>query len=535
MRNRLRAFRPRLWMVSWVLLAVLAMLILLPLANMFLQMNGKNIADVLGRKDLTQALGNSMVASLLTTVISLIVAYCLAWTMERTCIPGKKLLRVLIVMPMLIPSVSIGMGVVLLGGNNGLLTNLLGIQGGGIYGLSGIVWGSVMYSLPPAFVMMENVLRYEDSAPYEAAAVLGIPRWRQFTGITLPYLKKPLITMAFSVFTLSFTDYGVPLMVGGKFKTLPMVMYQKVIGQLKFGEGCVYGAILLIPAVISFVLDMANRNSGGSANRRLFAITPDRRRDIPALIGTAVCALAGILPILSFVILAFVGGYHSGASFSFRNFSSAFSMGGGNYLLNSVLIAAMASAAGVCLCVLTAYFTARTPMKAGRYLHLIAMSTGAVPGVVLGLAYVLLFRNSFLYGTVLILVMVNIVHFFASPYLMIYTSFSKLSENLESVAATLKISRLRLLTGVILPQCADTIKEMVSYFFVNCMMTISAVSFLANTGNKPIALMINQFEAQSQMGAAAVVSLLILVVNLIVKTWMTPRTAGAGAAEHHEK
>ena len=130
----------------------------------------------------------------------------------------------------------------------------------------------------------------------------------------------------------------------------------------------------------------------------------------------------------------------------------------------------------------------------------------------------LFFKGSFLSGTLIILVMVNIVHFFSSPYLMMYNAFSKINENLETVAATLKISRFRLLVDILLPKCAKTIGEMVSYFFVNCMMTISAVSFLANTANKPIALMINQFEAQAQMESAAVVSLLILAINMIVKT-----------------
>ncbi len=65
--------------------------------------------------------------------------------------------------------------------------------------------------------------------------------------------------------------------------------------------------------------------------------------------------------------------------------------------------------------------------------------------------------------------------------------------------------------------CRSTVKEMLSFFFVNSMMTISAVSFLANTSNKPIALMIKQFEAQSQMKSAAVVSIMILLINLLSK------------------
>jgi iron(III) transport system permease protein len=105
----------------------------------------------------------------------------------------------------------------------------------------------------------------------------------------------------------------------------------------------------------------------------------------------------------------------------------------------------------------------------------------------------------------------------ASPYLMIYNSLSKINENLEPIAQTMRISRYHMIKDVFIPQCKGTIIEMLSYFFVNCMITISAVSFLATTSNKPISLMINQFEAQSQLECAAVVSLLILGANLIVK------------------
>ena len=74
-----------------------------------------------------------------------------------------------------------------------------------------------------------------------------------------------------------------------------------------------------------------------------------------------------------------------------------------------------------------------------------------------------------------------------------------------------------MIRDVFLPQSFGTLLEMFSYLFVNCMMTISAVSFLASTDTRPISLMINQFEQQMQYEYAAVVSLAILAVNLILK------------------
>ena len=156
--------------------------------------------------------------------------------------------------------------------------------------------------------------------------------------------------------------------------------------------------------------------------------------------------------------------------------------------------------------------------KASKFLHLSAITSAAIPGVVLGLSYVLVFKGSVIYGTIIILVMINIIHFIASPYLMIYNSLSKLNENLENVGHILGLSRGKMIKDVFIPQCKGTLLEMFAYFAVNCMMTISAVSFLATTSNKPIALMINQFEAQRQLECAAIVSIMILLVNLLVKS-----------------
>ena len=93
--------------------------------------------------------------------------------------------------------------------------------------------------------------------------------------------------------------------------------------------------------------------------------------------------------------------------------------------------------------------------------------------------------------------MVNLAHFFTSPYVMMYNSLTKINENLEAVGHTLGISRLRMIKDVFLPQSKATILEMISYFFINSMITISAVSFLATTSTRPVSLMINQFEAQA--------------------------------------
>ena len=492
-------------------------MVFIPLIRMFSYMDMDSIRRVVSSPVFGEAVLHSLVSALLGTVITVTIAFLLALCIERTNIRLKGLFAIIFVLPMLLPSISHGMGLVILLGNNGLLTRLLGLQGN-VYGLQGIVAGSVLYAFPVAYLMLADVLHYEDGSAYEAARVLGIGKFRQFTAIMLPFLRKPLISVVFAIFTLIITDYGVPLMVGGKYTTIATVMYQEVIGQLDFGKGAVYGTVLLVPAVIAFVIDVLNKDRGNSGfvTKRCEVF----RNKVVNAVSYGWCTLISaltLLPLVSFVVLAFTTDYPNDLTFSLDNMVKAFDLRAGEYYINSVLIALCAAIIGVCVSFMTAYLSARMKSKLSRFLHLSSMTSAAIPGMVLGLSYVLVFNKTPIYGTIIVLILVNMVHFIASPYLMIYNSLSKINENLEGVAHTMGIKRALLIRDVLIPQCKYTLLEMGSYFFVNCMMTISAVSFLANTINKPIALMINQFEAQAQMEYAAVVSLMILVVNIAVK------------------
>lgn len=499
------------------LIVILFVLIILPIIRMFIFIDHDSIVDVMNSPLFLRALQNSFVSASLVTIITLSIALVLAWCIQRTRIRFKGIVSIVLVLPMLIPTISHGMGLVILFGNNGVLKNLLDLDFS-IYGMWGVIAGSVMYAFPLAFLMIDNVMKYEDNSPYEAAQVLGIPRWRQLISITLPYLRKPLISIVFAVFTWIVTDYGVPLMVGGKFTTLPVLLYQEVIGQLNFGRGSVYGVILLIPALIAFVIDVVNRDKGNAVYViKRFELSKNRIRDVFSYLFCGLVTLIVAMPIFAFGLLAFTKKYPADMTATFNNIIKTLNQNGGRYFLNSIIIATFVSLIGVALAFVSAYATARMRSTVSKYLHLIALTSMAIPGVVLGLSYVLVFKGSIIYGTIGILIMVNLAHFFTSPYVMMYNSLTKINENLEAVGHTLGISRLRMIKDVFLPQSKATILEMISYFFINSMITISAVSFLATTSTRPVSLMINQFEAQVQLECAAVVSLAILFVNVLIK------------------
>lgn len=504
---------------KYLLLAYLLVSIVLPVGFLFARINGETVGDVFSSAQFFPMLKNSVITTLIATAISISLSFALAWLLNRSNIKFKSLFVVLFTLPMLIPSISHGMGLVFLFGDNGIITNTFGINIG-LYGYTGIVMGSVLYSFPVSFLMFNDSFQYEDFTIYEAASVLGMSKFRQFLSITIPSMRRTIVSAILAVFTMVFTDYGVSLMTGGTDVTLPVYMYNEVIGGMNFSGGAVIGVVLLLPAMVAFIMDLKNSgiNASGSTVTKKFLIEKNVKRDVAVYVIFAIVLLLLCLPIFAFALLSFVKQYPVDMSFSFDTVKKLFASGLGQYFINSLAVALLTSLLGTCLSYFSAYITSRSKKSLPNgVLHFISMLSLAVPGIVLGLSFVLTFKSMPLYGTIFILVIVNIAHFFSSPYLLAYNSLSKFNPNLEDVADTLGISRMKLLFSVYIPGTKATIVEMYSYFFVNAMITISAVSFLINFRTTPLSLLIPELESQSFIEGTALVSLMILVINVLEK------------------
>lgn len=337
--------------------------VLYPLCTLLIRLKDADLNKIFSNPLVGSSVLHSVLVSLTATIISVTLAFIIAWCMSRTRAKLKPLFRVLLTLPMLVPSISHGMGLVILFGSNGKITRFLGLSQG-IYGFWGIVVGSVMYSFPVAYLMIYDILQYENAAPYEAAAVLGIPKANRLTAITLPYLRKPLLNVVFATFTMIVTDYGVPIMVGGTYKTLPVLMYEEVIGRLDFNQGAVFGTMLLIPAVLAFFADMFCKNRANSVVTKPFLIQKSPLRDALSTVFLAIVSALVVYPIISFIQLTFAQKYPTDMSFTMHNIESTVAKGAMNYLGNSIFIAFTVSILGTVIAFVSAYLTSRSHRKA---------------------------------------------------------------------------------------------------------------------------------------------------------------------------
>lgn len=500
---------------------IIVLFCLFPLITLLMNISGEDIKFILNDNNFYDALFNSFIYTFISSLITVILALIVGYFLNRSNIKHKSLFVLLFTIPMLIPTISVGLGIRVLFGTNGFMDQLFTFDKD-MLGLPGLILGSVIVSFPPTFLILYDALRYEDKNPYDAASIMGIGSFSTFFKLTLPYIKKPLITAFFASFTLIFSDYGIPMEVAGKVETLPMYLYEQIISVFKYGRGAFVGLFLLMPALISFIVDIFCKDNNSEENHNALIKKSKRFNTISVVVCIAIVCFLSV-PTVSFTSLAFMKGYPSNISFSMDNLSNIFKNTYGvgllKYIINSITIAILTGIIGTIMAFLTAYFSTRIEGKMGRILHFISISSIAIPGIVLGVGYIFLFKNTngWFYGTMIILILVNVAHFFGSPYIMARNCFSKMNKEYEIVGESLGINRTKIFVQVLIPNSIGTIIEMFSYFFLNSMITISAVAFLCTYKNQPLSILITTFEKTGNYEMQAVVSLSILLINIIFK------------------
>lgn len=487
--------------------------------------------EVLTGKTTQTAIKNSFVITTISAIFATVAAFFYAYLVEiKMQRKYRKICRFWAVLPMLVPSISHGIVIVYLFGKMGIFTRLTGLALP-IYGPLGIVMGSFFYAFPTAFLVFSQALSSLDQKLFENADILGASRIRQFVDIILPLMKYSIFS-AFSVcFTMIFTDYGIPLSVGGTYSILPLLFYKNVIGLLDFSKGAIFSTILLVPALAVYALDVGyfgKRQAALSGNIKMMPprVVPFYQKVI--FLGTTAVIT---VPIVIIVLAPFITGWPYNPKITLEYFRQVFQVGRlGSLLLNSLIIAFLTSAVGTLLSFATGYIYTRVP-TANRSLkkanHALYMLTLAVPGLALGLAFALFYKGTFIYNTLAIMIMVNVIHFFGSPYMMMNSHFKLLNPGLEAVCTTLGGKWYNIIFDIIVPTGKKVITDVFVYFFTNTMITISAISLLYTSKTTTLALKITAYSDQGNWEQALAVSLVILVINVALKYFQTFRASAS--------
>jgi len=485
-----------------------------------------NFAAFAATPELGRSIGHSLTIALATTVITTTLAFAYAFALTRSAMPAKGLFKALAQIPLLAPSLLPGIALVYLFGNQGPLRGLL--LGQSIYGPIGMVLGEVFYTFPHALMILLVALSTADARLYEAAESLGASPWRRFLTITLPGARYGLISALFVVFTLTITDFGVPKVIGGQYNVLATDVYQQVVGQLDFGMGAVVGMVLLLPALVAFVADwIGQRKQTALLSARSVPYQPPRRKwGDRAMLGVCsliAAVLVGLLGTAAFASLIKFWPYDLSFSLANYAFSDLDETGWTSYA-NSLILAGTTALIGTVVVFTGAYLIERAPAAAGvkAAVRVLAIMPLAVPGMVLGLGYIFCFNHPLnplhgLYGTMGILVLSTVVHFYTVSHLTAATALKQIDREFEAVSASLKVPVWQTFVRVTVPLCLPAILDIALYFFVNAMTTVSAVVFLYSPETKPASVAVLNMDDAGEIAGAAAMAMMIVYTSFAVR------------------
>ncbi|HTO10350.1 MAG TPA: putative 2-aminoethylphosphonate ABC transporter permease subunit [Candidatus Binatia bacterium] len=466
---------------------------------------------------------NSLAVAFMAMAFTVALAFVYAYALTRVRLPGRGFFRLVAMLPIFAPSLVSAIAFVYAFGNNGIVTRQTGLNIG-IYGAKGIVLAEIFYCFPHAMLILAAALAAADARLYDAAAALGASRVKTFMTVTLPGVKYGLMSACFVVFTLVITDFGVPKVVGGKFSVMATEIYNQVIGQQNFTMGATVSVVLLIPAALACVIDRI-------VQRRQYALVSSSARPLAPgrgpwgrllLFGYCALVASAILGIYAIIVGASLvtrWPYNFALTLKHYRFDT---IGGYTPLLNSVWVAALTAVVGTIVTFAGAYLLEKGRTAVSPVLYMLSLLPVAVPGMVLGLAYIFVFNApgsvlNRLYGTLAILVVSNLVHYFTVPFLTATTSLKQMDPEFENVSASLGVPFYRTVWRVSIPIALPSIVGISMYFFLNAMVTLSAVVFLVAPGTELAAVAVLLLDDAGESAQATAMSVLIIGIGLLTR------------------
>lgn len=511
------------------LLLLFAVFLLLPLAVLFVRSfetsqgySAANYLSMLSTKDFMVSIGNSIKVSSVTAIITTILAFILAYSIHCTRIHRslKNAIKTGIIIPMLLPTITYGFAIMYSFGNQGLITKLFERNLFEIYGFNGLLIGYVIYTLPAAFLLINNSFTYIDKKFIIVSKLMGDGTFRSFMNTIVRPLVGTLGGAFVLSFILSFTDFGIPASIGGTYNVVATQLYQVMLGSIPdFNHGAVIAVLMLIPAVFGvLLLTYLERFNFHYDKFTDIEMIQNKYRDTFLGMISSVILISMVAVFVVMFVAPFVNSYPYDLTFTFKHFIDVFQSSDLiDVYKNSLFVAALTALFGTLISYGAAIINVRTSIKGKATMDIISMITNTVPGMVLGLSYLLLFNNSSLKGTFTIIVISTIVHYFTTPYLMAKNSLAKMNPSWETTGELLGDSWLKTIRRVILPNSASTIFEMISYYFINAMVTISGIIFLVTAETSVVASKIKELQHFAKFNEIFVLSILIFCTNLVIK------------------
>ena len=479
-----------------------------------------------------QAVGNTLLAGAGATVLSCLLGFTLAWIVSRTDLPGRQWFEILNLVPFFLsPYVGAVAWIYLAAPNSGMLQTWLGALGISldfirIYSIGGVIWVLALFYTPYVYLFVIAPMRQMDAALEDAARVHGASFWYTLRHVTVPLLMPSLLSGALVVFVTSAGLFDVPLALAATrgIRTMPTEIFQSVQYPSDFGRAAAFGVVVMTATIALAILQrqyLGRRRfdtvSGKGYRPRLIRL---RWRGRVAALALELVYIGGgvLLPTLAMMMVAFSAiwtGRLNPAALTLRNFDYVIF----GYkltqqaILNSLFLALAGATMGVMLALLQAYYLNRGNAKRSALVDAVLSLPLGIPGIILGLGFLIIAIRTPLYSTLTIILVAYIAQFFPFAIRTVSGMLLAINPELEQSARASGASWLQCMRFVLMPLLLPAIIAAWLMLFVIFIRELGATILLYAQGTETIsvALVLLSEHSSASMAALAVIQIVLLL------------------------
>ena len=489
---------------------------------------------------------NSLILATAVGVLGTALGFLFALTAVRGGL-GRHWLTVLdaaALLPLVSPPFTTSISIIFSFGPKGFITHdLLGLTNVSAYGVWSTTLAETLTYFPIAYLTLRPIVAAIDPNLEEMAFSLGGSRWRIFRTVTLPLAVPGFANAFLLLFAASLADFATPLILAGNsFPVLPTQAYLQITGLFDFKGGAVLSLILLLPAAAVFFLQrhwVGKRTyvtvTGKVGQRsRTRAIAPW----VGVLLVAACFAVAAIIVYFYALLLvaSLVVAFGANNSFTWHHYQVIFTEGL-PAIRDTLIIAAIGMPLGGFYGVLVGYLIARRNFPGRRAMELVAMINYALPGTIVGIAYLIAFNDPplALSGGALIIIACYVFRYSPTGIRATVALLQQIDRNIEEASSSLGAGSGETFRRVTLPLIAPAFFAGLGVVFIRSMTAISATIFLVSISWTLITVRILENMTEMALGPAAAFSVFVIVVVFIVVAGLSAvlarlRTPAAGAA-----
>lgn len=511
------AVEPAVLILYLATLCALALFVIYPTVRVLITPDFGNVVEVLTNARTIRAAQNSVVITLLSTTSATLLGLVFAFAATRRDIPCRKLFRILGMLPLFAPPFMVAFAYVLMFGRQGLVSyHLLGLNVS-IFGWQGLWLAQTIGMFPLATVIIRGVLEGIHPNTEQAALTLGASETAALRTVLLPLALPGIIGAMLVVAITVLADFGNAVVIAGNYPVLATEAWLMMDGLGDLQGAAVIVSLLMVPTVALF---MASRALLGD---RVFTTVTGRGADVdqiatPTFIKWAVvviCSLTCVLVVMVYagILLAgLINKWGSDWSLSLRHWFGVLS-----YLSElriSIVVSLLAGLVTAVVGQIIAFLHSRSLWFRGA-LDFLAVLPGALPGVFIGVGFVLAFNAPpvELAGTIWIVVLALGFWHLPHAYQATKAALGQIHRSIEDSARDLGASELRLITDVYVPLLSRSLLASFIQSFIRSMSNVSVVVFMIAPGQILASAVILRMIGSSSWSEGAALTTALLAIT----------------------